>query len=854
MDKPFAAYQGSEPYLFVCYAHDDAEVVYPEIGWLHHQGVRIWYDEGISPGSEFPEALGRAVAGAKLLLFYVSPRSVASRHCRDEVYYALENGVPVLAVHLAPTELSAGMALSLGTSQALLRHQLEPADYRRRLLSTLTDPDAGGAAAQDAEAIREPAHEPRRRRRLTLAAAVVLVLSLAAFGVRELVGYLQHQQDVHWVRYEAIPQIKALLEMEWRDYTEPYALAETAARILPDDPEVVELLARTSLLVDVETDPPGADVYVKAYAQPEAPWRHLGTTPLADQRLAVSFFRWRLEKPGFAPVEAVHSSWNLGFDGPLLKPNNLHRRLTPADELPDGMVRVAGGQTPFGVVPDFFIDRFEVTNRQYKAFMDAGGYDNGDLWQEEFRDQGVVLTRAEAMAELVDQSGRPGPSTWLGGTYPDGTADHPVSGVSWFEAAAYARFVGRELPTSVHWGLARGDESTLIQFPQLGGLGVIAPFSNFNRRGTVAVGSLGGVTTWGAYDLAGNVAEWCSNVTAQGRTIRGGSYGDNTYEFAEPANAPPMMRPPGYGFRTALLGEGVPQAVYEQNPIRLITVPEPEAPVSDAVFAAYRERFEYDHTPFNVEIEGRLTTAEDWAEERVVIDAAYDGERLPVVLFLPAAATPPFQTVVYWPGSGSVYTPSSADLVHYYEFPVFLSFLVKSGRAVVYPIYKGTFERTEERLVPLHYGSDSHEYTEYLVRVVKDFRRTLDYLETREDIDADAFAYYGMSWGGLMGSIVPAVEERLKTSVLLAAGLSNGRGVANPYHYLPRIHTPTLMLVGRYDTMLGYEASALPLYEHLGTPPADKVIRVYETDHLPPKRAFVTEILAWLDRYLGEPR
>lgn len=852
MDRPFAAYQGNESYVFVCYAHGDAEVVYPELGWLHDQGVRIWYDEGISPGSEFPEALGRAVAGASLLVFYVSPRSVASRHCRDEVYYALENGVPVLAVHLVATELSAGMALSLGTSQALLRYQLGSSDYRQRLISALTDPEAGigaGSAAPAAAAGRAP-----HRRRLTLVAAGIVLLAAIGFGVRELVNHFQHQKDVRWVRYEAIPEIKDLLEMEWRDYSEPYALAEAAERILPDDPEVVDLLERTSLAVDVVTDPPGADVYVKAYAHPEAPWRHLGTTPLTDQRLAVSFFRWRLEKPGFAPVNAVHSSWNLGFDGPLLNPNDLHRVLTPAGELPDGMVRVGGGQTPFGSVPDFFIDRFEVTNRQYKAFVDAGGYENESYWEHEFRDQGVLLTREEAMAEFVDESGRPGPGTWLGGTYPDGEADHPVSGVSWFEAAAYARYAGRELPTSAHWGLARGDDSTLIQYPQLGGLGVIAPFSNFNRQGTVPVGSLDGITTWGAYDLAGNVAEWCSNVTAQGRTIRGGAYDDNTYEFAEPANAPPMMRPPGYGFRTALLGDGVPEAVFEQNPVRLIAVPTPEAPVSDEVFDAYLERFEYDHTPLNPLVEHRVATAEDWTEERVVIDAAYDGERLPMVLFLPAAAVPPFQTVVYWPGSGSLYTPSSADLASYYEFPVFLSFLVKSGRAVVYPIYKGTFERSEERLVSLHYGSERHEYTEYMIRVVKDFRRTLDYLETREDIDEDAMAYYGMSWGGLMGSIVPAVEPRVKTSVLLAAGLPNGSGFTNPYHYLPRIRTPTLMLVGRYDTLLGYEASALPFYEQLGASAADKAIRAYETDHLPPKRAFVTEILAWLDSRLGEPR
>ena len=78
-----------------------------------------------------------------------------------------------------------------------------------------------------------------------------------------------------------------------------------------------------------------------------------------------------------------------------------------------------------------------------------------------------------------------------------------------------------------------------------------------------------------------------------------------------------------------------------------------------------------------------------------------------------------------------------------------------------------------------------------------------------------------------------------------------GKGVANPAHYASRIQTPTLMMVGRYDTILGYEASAKPLFDTLGTAPEHKKLMVYETDHIPPKKAFVTEMLAWLDHYLG---
>ncbi len=62
--------------MFICYAHDDKKIVYPEILWLRDQGINLWYDEGISAGAEFPEKLGSAILGANLVLFYVSPRSV----------------------------------------------------------------------------------------------------------------------------------------------------------------------------------------------------------------------------------------------------------------------------------------------------------------------------------------------------------------------------------------------------------------------------------------------------------------------------------------------------------------------------------------------------------------------------------------------------------------------------------------------------------------------------------------------------------------------------------------------------------------------------------------------------------
>jgi len=135
---------------------------------------------------------------------------------------------------------------------------------------------------------------------------------------------------------------------------------------------------------------------------------------------------------------------------------------------------------------------------------------------------------------------------------------------------------------------------------------------------------------------------------------------------------------------------------------------------------------------------------------------------------------------------------------------------------------------------------------------VKDLRRSIDYLETREDIDSERLAYYGMSWGGNLGAIIPAVEERFKASVLVAAGLlGTGRPEVSDLTYVTRVRTPTLILNGRYDVFFPPETSSQPLLDLLATPQQDKRLILYETDHIPPRTEYIKETLAWLDEYLG---
>jgi hypothetical protein len=130
---PFDAYQGTEPFLFASYSHQDAAQVYPEIARLNHLGYRIWYDEGICPGREWPEAVADALKQAAFFLVFISPRALASNNVRNEINLALKKKKPFLAIHLEETDLPGGVELQIGSLQAILKYLVDEERYCRRL-------------------------------------------------------------------------------------------------------------------------------------------------------------------------------------------------------------------------------------------------------------------------------------------------------------------------------------------------------------------------------------------------------------------------------------------------------------------------------------------------------------------------------------------------------------------------------------------------------------------------------------------------------------------------------------------------------------------------------------------------
>jgi serine phosphatase RsbU (regulator of sigma subunit) len=134
-DKPFEAYPGNEPYIFVSYSHADGDAVYAELRHLHTLGYRIWYDEGIPPSENWVGVIPNRISTCAVVLLFLSPAAVASKWVRKEISYALRlrREVPILPIYLSETDIDAELDFQLGSTQALHRHRMDVTAFRSRL-------------------------------------------------------------------------------------------------------------------------------------------------------------------------------------------------------------------------------------------------------------------------------------------------------------------------------------------------------------------------------------------------------------------------------------------------------------------------------------------------------------------------------------------------------------------------------------------------------------------------------------------------------------------------------------------------------------------------------------------------
>jgi serine/threonine protein kinase/formylglycine-generating enzyme required for sulfatase activity len=694
---------------------------------------------------------------------------------------------------------------------------------------------------------------PSRKWRAALAILLVLVIAVAA------VWLIQRNADLKRASRQ-LPQLEELAKAG--RFFEAYDLATSLEQHLPDDPTIARLMASISVPLTAATDPPGARVYLRRFAPNGMfPERNLvGTTPITDKKVARGDYVIYVEKEGYATVERTVSGGGFiretGYMPPP-SPIKIDERLIESSRVPDRMVYVAGGDYRLSAwrrptdervrLGGFFIDRYEVTNQEFKEFINGGGYLRRELWKHTFIKAGRELKWEEAMRELRDRTGLPGPRSWSGQNYPEGRAAHPVTEITWYEAAAYAEFRGKRLPTMFEWEkAARNGQSSFAGLTLPWGLSgeTTDHRANFKSAGTSPVDSFEfGMSPFGCYNMAGNVGEWCLNETTEGFITAGGSWEDPAYLFGYYGTYPPFHSSNKLGFRcaaTAADGAG-DQGAMKINIANEVPV---YTPASESTVRGWFKYYDYEKSPLDAEVIETIET-QDWRREKVAYGGA-DGERVVAYLYLPKNHKGPFQVVHFIP---------AADVARRIRplpdsIQSFCPSIIKSGRAIFGVVLKGYIERD----LPAGYvdpSPDRVEYVEQSARHIIDMRRGLDYLVTRGDVDAQRIALFAPSVSGYP-FILPAVEGRYRSVVFCGSSIRKyhlqWKPEVSPINFAPQIRQPKLMMHGRYDEAAPLKTEGEPLFKLYREP---KRLFLYEGGHVPSQEVFVPALSAWLDETMG---
>lgn len=661
-----------------------------------------------------------------------------------------------------------------------------------------------------------------------------------------------------------LPEIDKLAQAG--NYSKAYDLAVQAERHLKNDSILARLLTVVSDFLTIITHPKGASIYLKRFAPDERggfPDReYIGVTPINRLRIGRGDHKLYLEKKGFATLERVASSELNRVEASFgVSPDiKIEVKLLKTERVPENMVLVTGGvykligwgspKIEEVQLDDYLIDKYAVNNKQYREFIENGGYLKKLYWKYPFIKKGKKLSWEEAMQLFTDRTELPGPRSWVNQEFPEGKENHPVTDITWYEAAAYCEYVGKSLPTIFQWEkAARGGDFTHFEGSVMP-WGLMSPKetgehrANFEGRGTAPVESYEfGISPFGCYNMAGNVKEWCLNEMTGGYATTGGSWEDPAYLFGHTGVFQGFYSSHSLGFRP-VRNSGGTTGDKGTTRISLETQTPTYSPVDEKTFKSFLSHYQYDKRPLNAQVVEKKDTP-DWTREKILFTGV-QSDRITAYLYLPKRAAKPFQCINFVPGSDVFYARRVPEEAEWLLGPQ-----IKSGRALMAVVPKGALER-EDRPAYIPPELSSVNYRQRVVLHATEFSLGLDYLATRDDIRLNKLAYLGLSWGAGSRLIFAAVDDRYRSVILLGGGIGHiFRQIlpeANPINFAPRIKPPKLLLNGKYDEVCPYEAEALPLYNLLSEP---KRLALLDGGHVPPLEERVPIINKWLDETLG---
>ena len=697
------------------------------------------------------------------------------------------------------------------------------------------------SSASDLDAVTRLARRPK------FAIPALIVVALAVFTVM-LPGRVRARRE----RGRALLARAGELADSGR-YLAAYAAFTDAERALPGDSVVARVMPQVADILTVTSEPAGARVWIQRFdpaaAQPSDSVL-LGETPIRERRMARGDYRLVITKDGFIPVTTMSATHGTrprlaGFR--LGTPREIAVKLARVDStakdmvfVPGGPYQLAGPSMPLGVtttLSDYFIDKYEVSNEQYRAFLASGGYPRAEL------------------ARFEDKSGMPGPRGWTGQEYPAGRDRYPVTDVSWKEAVAYCAAHGKRLPTVFEW------EKTARNGATAPGEGVMMPWgyvrpgdatsvrANFGSNGPAPVDAYPfGISAYGAYNMAGNAKEWIANPLRDGYGVMGGSWQDPSYLYASFGGLAAAASSPALGFRCARLVD-TSVAGKDQGAFRIpIENRTPHyATVSPEAFRSLLEHYRYDARPLEVSVLETVQTP-DWTRQKIRY-VALEGDTALAYLYLPKQAAAPYQTMVY--------LSSSAAFMQIRSVPEEVEWAIapniRAGRATLAIVFKGMAER------PFGPGWDppapnSVRFRDLMVLHATELRRGLDYLATRPDVDMKRLAYVAVSWGAGSRLALAAVDDRFRTVVLIGGGIDERVSAttlpeASAINFAPYIKPPKLLLNGRDDEEDPWVTRGLSLWNLLRQP--KQLVLVPGAGHVAPLEARVPAINKFLDQTLG---
>ncbi|MBC91985.1 MAG: hypothetical protein CMC67_07705 [Flavobacteriaceae bacterium] len=490
----------------------------------------------------------------------------------------------------------------------------------------------------------------------------------------------------------------------------------------------------------------------------------------------------------------------------------------------------------------YSISKTEVSNSEYKKFIDDNGYKKPRYWDFPIEIGGTVYEYENTIKLFKDKYDQFGPASWSYGKFPENQENFPVTGISWFEARAFAKYKGMKLPNIFQW----------LDSAQLAGFELFTlpntENSNLNSNFLREVNDKRGVNSYKIKNISGNVKEWTTNPHGNNRyAILGGAYFDKSYSFSSFYSLSPFDRSQGNGIRlvSSEKNDLLDKKIIEYEKRDILN----ENDVSNEVFEVYKDQFNYPYTRPKAKVEKISGYDDNYNIEKFELKTVYNNnEPLHGYIVYSKKTEGLIKPIIIFPTAGGIFNNSDSEMLK--GEIIDKKYLLEEGYGLVMPIYYSTFSR--KKTINTWWANESDEYKETMIKIGKDFKRSIDYIETRNDIDIKNLSYLGYSWGSITSNILLAIEKRVKTAFLAAGGiqLPKSKKEIAPSIFVRRINIPIMHIYGKSDGFFRYEDSFLPWKKLIGTNPKDLfIIELDGVGHGIPKDTIIKSHLSFLKKY-----